>query len=761
VSVGESERWQLSDLVIDFGGKVVTRDGAPIALPPLSFKFLQALIEAAPNVLSINDLMDKVWTGVFVNSETVTQRAKLLREALGDDSKLPRYFTARRGMGYQLAATPVRLQAADAPGAISIPRRRFRWRLALASALLAAIGATVGVTLMTSRPHEVASPTMPVRVAVLPFDDLSTDPGDSFIARSIAELVLNRLSAAPGLTIISHESSMLASAANARLAGAALGAAYVVTGSLQRAGGVLRVTCFVVDIARGERLWSERFDWPVDRIYALQDRIADHVAASLEARTGATVKLPPATIGTPNTDAYLAYLKGKSLLGRFTVAETDAAIVQFERAAELDGNFAPALVALYDARMQAADLRKDDPGPVRARYGPLLEKALKLEPGSGEGLFAKAMWSAAPPDERILLFRQAAERDPSNSRGLTAFVELLEWKTRFGDGGAGPEGQRLMDRILSIDPLSPRGRFWAVMRRVGRVTPDETEREQRRELELDPDNYLLANRYATRLWMFHGETAEAVERMEKVIASDPQNPWGAQVAVALYLDVGDLAAARAVAASTPATRDSSTALLAQYVGDWRAAGEAALGPRGFLFNQFTNYGWAEAVRDYALRSGEYDRAARAIAARYDFDLADPKVTYLAQAITAPCLAHILLAKGDRQGGNRLLGRTLAWLDAHYSRFGPSGYLRYRAISMMLLGDEDQALSDLWTSVTTGHDIRQWWYLIDRDPVWAPVRADRRFQRIAAICKQAAAAQRAKLDALRGAGKVPIRATARS
>jgi DNA-binding winged helix-turn-helix (wHTH) protein len=99
----DNERWQVGDLTIDVGGQTVCRDGSPIILPQLSFKFLLTLVRWAPRLMSTDDLMEQVWAGVFVNAETVTQRAKLLRDALGDNPKEPHYFSVRRGAGYQLA----------------------------------------------------------------------------------------------------------------------------------------------------------------------------------------------------------------------------------------------------------------------------------------------------------------------------------------------------------------------------------------------------------------------------------------------------------------------------------------------------------------------------------------------------------------------------------------------------------------------------------------------------------------------------------
>jgi len=87
------------------------------------------------------------------------------------------------------------------------------------------------------------------------------------------------------------------------------------------------------------------------------------------------------------------------------------------------------------------------------------------------------------------------------------------------------------------------------------------------------------------------------------------------------------------------------------------------------------------------------------------------------------------------------------------------HLRARAEAMMLLGERNEALSNLRASFEAGHDVRHWWYVTDRDPLWAPARSDPRFEAIAEICGQAARVQRKKLDLLRRAGKAPARTQA--
>ena len=99
---GAKRAYRVGDLIVDTARAQVTRDGTELPLPRLSFDLLLALVEAAPRVVSLDELMDRVWAGVVVSPETVSQRTKLLRDVLGDESKSPRYLTSVRGRGYQL-----------------------------------------------------------------------------------------------------------------------------------------------------------------------------------------------------------------------------------------------------------------------------------------------------------------------------------------------------------------------------------------------------------------------------------------------------------------------------------------------------------------------------------------------------------------------------------------------------------------------------------------------------------------------------------
>src|SRR5690606_309697 len=110
-----SSVYQIEDLVLDTGRQQLTSGGASIHLGPLSYRFLLALVEAAPDVVSHDALAATVWYGRVVSPETIIQRGKLLRDALGDDPQQPRYLEVLRGRGYRLIPPVVPLPVAERP----------------------------------------------------------------------------------------------------------------------------------------------------------------------------------------------------------------------------------------------------------------------------------------------------------------------------------------------------------------------------------------------------------------------------------------------------------------------------------------------------------------------------------------------------------------------------------------------------------------------------------------------------------------------
>ena len=208
------------------------RGRADVALPNLSFRLLVALIESAPNVLSNDRLMELVWPGQVVSPETVNKRVKLLRDALGEDVREPRYIAGVRSRGYRLIApvhsappeeiVPATAQAdsldagqadqgrpeqslqppAHAP---SRNRRWFQWsNVALTVAAVAALAVWWEMShhRRSHIPSAIAAKT--IAVAVLPFENLSAQPSDAYLALGVPEMIISRMSQSRVLSVISQ-----------------------------------------------------------------------------------------------------------------------------------------------------------------------------------------------------------------------------------------------------------------------------------------------------------------------------------------------------------------------------------------------------------------------------------------------------------------------------------------------------------------------------------------------------------------------------
>lgn len=773
--------FRFADLELDEGRQRVLRDSSEVPLPKLSFNLLLALLDAAPNFVSLRQLMERVWPGLVIGDKTVTQRVKLLRDALGDDNEEPRYVAGLRGRGYRIVAPVTRVSpppALRAAAVVAVDRRlprlagvvpSIRWVVvtAAATALVA-----VAWWMLSISPRELRVESTPIdvvatlqasgiAVAVLPFRDLTGN--NPSVAQGVSEAVLDALSTLPELSVIARSSSFRAAEQQRSIQeiGSLLGARFLVDGSVQRAGNALRVSAQLVDAMTGKQVWAGRFDRNIGDIFNIQDEIAASVAQVLTTRTVEGRPLRAAR-PTANTDAYLAYLRGRMLLTRWTLVDADEAVREFESAIELDSSFAAAYASLYDARLTAADRRCGHSNPAashgdradcrvdaeRSEQQALIDRALALDPQSGTAYFARAIWADGATTSRDADFRRGLELDPSNGRGITAYAEFLD-RT-----GRGPEAAQLLDRAIKLDPLSPRAYFWRVMRNSD-ASADELEAGMLGVLEIDPDYIPALQRYAKYRWILHGELAQGIRIIEHALALDPDNPWLLHTATAMYLDIGDTDAAQELQSGPERSQAIGRILLLLYNGDARGAAEAALGGLGFANGKYENWGVYDALREYTVASGQYARSMAWLDEQTGLGNPDTKIAQ-ENFRAVPAFAQMqMLAKQDVEA-RALLGKCIRWIDdVHLPKLGGVFALRIKAESLLMLGDTRSALDALEASFAA-LDYVQWWYTIDHDPLWLPLHDDPRFAAIAARARQHVHEQQQVLETLRAQGSVPRR-----
>jgi pentatricopeptide repeat protein len=484
-STPEPTGYRIDDLTLDIGLQRLTRGDEVIPLPALSFDLLLALAREAPNVLTYERLMELVWPGVVVNPETVTQRVKLVRDAIGDDPQQPRYIARVRSRGYRLLppAIPVRLSGSiplavvedsavvpvpAAKAAVTVTKHRRRWVLvggAMAvMALLVAAWHILGKTPERDRPDVVAMQTRtsvavaPARtIAVLPFANLNGDPNDEYFSDGLTEELLNRLAALPQLHVVARTSSFHFKGRNqdVREIGVALGVRHVLEGSVRKENDRIRVSAQLVSTEDGYQLWSRVFDRPLVDVFKVQDEIALAVVENLELTLVQGARAQLVQHATNDPQVLDLYLRARHLYQSMQLDRIDKAVEYFEQAIELDPGFAAAYVSLADALFfrEQIDGYAPDGGVQQARREELLRTAIGLDPRNadahallGQGY---ALYRLKPDDAR----RELHLAEEINPNGELVLRYLAQY---YGTAGWPPE--RAIDyaqKGLRLDPLNP------------------------------------------------------------------------------------------------------------------------------------------------------------------------------------------------------------------------------------------------------------------------------------------------------------------
>jgi transcriptional activator of cad operon len=276
----------------------ISRAGEIVRVEARTMKLLVCLAERAGEVVSIDDLLDQVWSGVVVTPDSVYQAVASLRRLLGDDARQPEYIATVPRLGYRMVA-PVspwvddpRIEPsvvpADPVGSLRGQRRRGVVLLVAAVALFVALMAALlfnsGLARF-SRPS--AAGAIPQKsVAVLPFLDLTTqEMNEEYFADGMTEELIDKLSKIPGLHVPAPTSSFYFKGKRVTVADAAssLGVAYILDGSVRKSDVALRIAARLVRAADGYVVWSETYDRPLGDKLWVQDDIAREVAKELQA----------------------------------------------------------------------------------------------------------------------------------------------------------------------------------------------------------------------------------------------------------------------------------------------------------------------------------------------------------------------------------------------------------------------------------------------------------------------------------------------
>jgi TolB-like protein/Tfp pilus assembly protein PilF len=371
-------------------------------------------------------------------------------------------------------------------------------------ALLLAIGGGLLWRFERAVPAAAAPPTMPEAaaksVAVLPFVNMSGDPGNEYFSDGITEEILNALAQVPGIKVAARTSAFAFKGRDVDLreVGRILGVATVLEGSVQRAGDEVRITAQLIDTRSGYHLWSEKYDRKLTSIFAVEDEISGAIADRLKvqwpgARSGARQ-------GPIDSRAHDFYLRGLTLFARRSMPE---AVDAFEQAVRIDPGYAQAWASLAEARAilpTYADVPMQATGEAAldaARHALSLDSRLPLAYVAQGIVFINRMRWAEADDA----FRRALAVAPGDAEAINQYAQFL-----YGSGQL-ESALAEIDRSLRHDPLSgPSGAIRAqLLSALHR--PDEAMAQIRRTLATHPEG-LLERRVAFWIYAAQGDYAE-------------------------------------------------------------------------------------------------------------------------------------------------------------------------------------------------------------------------------------------------------------
>ncbi|MGH7576931.1 MAG: tetratricopeptide repeat protein, partial [Longimicrobiales bacterium] len=419
--------------------------------------------------------------------------------------------------------------------------------VALVAGIVLAILAIASL-LAWPRPETQAASSR-VRIAVLPFDNLSANEENQYFADGITEDILTNLAGIRGLLVVSSASVRADVEPRKTIPELArdLGVDYILRGSVRRADERVRITAQLVDAKADAHAWAETYDDRLEDIFAVQSEIAKRVAAELDAEIVSGVEERLEREPTTDLVAYNLYLRGRYYWHRRTEADLLQSARFFERAVERDPGFARAWAGLADAYAVLAFYDYLPPATAYPNAKHAADRALAIDPSLAEAhaslgyiaLYYDWDWLRAEA-----AFQRSIELNPSYTVAHQWYANHLVAMGRFD------EAEREMSLAREVNPLSliangALGWVYFYARRF-----DEAVRQCELALEMDPDWDL------GHLW--RGQAYEEMGSTEDAIAS-------LRRATELSRGSGISVAALAHAYVTSGDRESALELLAELV----------------------------------------------------------------------------------------------------------------------------------------------------------------------------------------------------
>jgi TolB-like protein/Tfp pilus assembly protein PilF len=584
-------------------------------------------------------------------------------------------------------------------------------------------------------------------IAVLPFVNRSRSEDDEFFVDGIHDDILTQLAKISSLKIISRTSVMQYrdTEKSMRAIGEELDVATIMEGSVQRAGERVRINVQLIDANTDEHLWAEVYDRALtaSNIFEIQTEMAIAIAGALQANLRNDEQQRLTQKPTENLAAYEAYLLGKQRMAFRTTQSIADAKVYFERAIELDPEFALAYVGISDTIQLQVDYSGWSPESVAAEAMPYIERAMELDGDSGEAFISLASTYefAGEIDAADDAYKRGLELLPNNAQGHM-WYGLYLLNTR----GLMVEALEQFELASIHDPLSVivQNNLGFALSGMGKF--GESEAAINKAFEINPVFMTNFQYRAYKYWKIDARLVLAMDWLWRTLELDVDNPLNYAAIAEIFMDLGDLDRARCwLDRGIEINPDagpvfSSFAEFGALRDDRRLAIEYG---RRTPPNTYARYYWSiplSAAKIYLMQDGDLAEALALYEEFFPELLGEAAKMNRTNFLAAVDVAEILLQTGEVDRAHQLLETVESYI-ADLPRLGDYGQMVTDARIHSLRGDNELALEKLQQAVDGGWR-NHWRFFLDVDTAFEPLRSLPEFD---AIYREIAADMASQLE----------------
>jgi TolB-like protein/DNA-binding winged helix-turn-helix (wHTH) protein/tetratricopeptide (TPR) repeat protein len=510
---------RFGDFELDVPAYELRKGGRAVRLERMAMDLLMLLVDRAGQLVTRDEIVARLWGhDVFVEVDaSVNTLVRKVRRALGDPVDQPRFIQTVQGKGYRFIADienqlpvaaprgtdetteppPEQLEPPTVTSPSPAARRSPAGLILIGGPLL--VLALFAWTWGQLRPGEVPG----VRVAVMPFENLSGDPAREYFAEGLTDETaasLGQIISSDHVGVLGRMSTRFykGSGKSAGEIGRALDVEYLVGGSVQAENNQLRVSSTLVRVRDQVQVWSQTYDSEPSSLLAMQQGLATAVAQQVRLRVSPDRLTGLAQRQTQNADAYDFYLRGRFFWNQLTPATTKRALEAYASATELDGDYALAWSGIADA-FTAGPITADlPPSAVRAQAYQAAERGVRVGPmiaevqasTANQQFFLKWDWIQSEAG-----FRRAIAIDPGYAMAHRLLGVVLSHSRRH------EEARVEMRRARELEPGYVMNHALSAMAELHAGNLDDAVGHARRALAIDPE-----------FWIAHYHLAQAYEQ---------------------------------------------------------------------------------------------------------------------------------------------------------------------------------------------------------------------------------------------------------